>query len=177
MRTLAVGEDPRYVPFGTLPWGWPEMLDTDRYESPGMAGGLLSEPLALQSELKDLDFEKAGHIEDKEIMEKLGPLFAKGNEQRKAIQQEMNEIQLKLGVKTEQRAGQRKNAAFDQSSLQQDSATEKHEKRQHRKHQQHGADHSRVDARVTRRLITPPPARAGARKLQIFKVEVFVIWF
>merc|ERR1719421_945921 len=31
-RNLAIGEDFRLSPFGTLPWGWPDTLDMGRYE-------------------------------------------------------------------------------------------------------------------------------------------------
>ena len=33
VRAMEVGDDPRMVPFGQLPNGWPKMLDSDRYES------------------------------------------------------------------------------------------------------------------------------------------------
>ena len=51
---MSVGDDPRLIPFGTLPYGWSPMLDTNTYESPGMSAGFDPEPPARSKELKEL---------------------------------------------------------------------------------------------------------------------------
>ena len=54
IRKMEVGDDPRLFPFGTLPYGWSPMLDTNTYESPGMSAGFDPEPPARSKELKEL---------------------------------------------------------------------------------------------------------------------------
>ena len=58
IRKMEVGDDPRLFPFGTLPYGWSPMLDTNTYESPGMSAGFDPEPPArLRSEVNsELNF-------------------------------------------------------------------------------------------------------------------------
>ena len=55
IRTLAVGEDPRLIPFGTLPYGWDPMLGGETYENPGLSAGFVPDQPAKSKEMGELD--------------------------------------------------------------------------------------------------------------------------
>ena len=92
---MASGDDPRLIPFGTLPHGWPTTLDTERYESQGTSGGLAPDPLAYSKHFDELmNAGKRGEF-DKKLTGLKGRLADFEKKESTALSQ-MNKIRKSL---------------------------------------------------------------------------------
>jgi hypothetical protein len=132
IRKMAVGDDPRIIPFGELPFGWPETLDTERYESPGLSGGLVPDPLALSKHVEELTDEKQDEVR-RDLTDFKSELSREKRTQSDELTQ-LTDIKSTLAAMAKARAstsssfqeqqpgGHRKRAADHQSLLQDSSA-------------------------------------------------------